>query len=106
MQAAPMARLQQRTQAAVTTGTPDIPAFPARWFTAYTCSPRGAGLVSPRRAERNVSPALDLSVGRPGPHDFARPRWPAFVSREPSRPSHPASRFVTIGRNVPLDETG
>jgi hypothetical protein len=32
MQAAPMARLQQKKQAAVTTGTPNIPAFPARWF--------------------------------------------------------------------------
>jgi hypothetical protein len=30
-----MARLQQEKQAAVTTGTPNIPAFPARWFTAY-----------------------------------------------------------------------
>jgi hypothetical protein len=29
-------RLQQKTQAAVTTGTLGIPAFPARWFTAYT----------------------------------------------------------------------
>jgi hypothetical protein len=36
MQAAPMARLQQGKQAAVTTGTPNIPAFPAQWFTAYT----------------------------------------------------------------------
>jgi hypothetical protein len=34
--AAPMARLQQGTQAAVTTGQPNNPAFPARWFTAYT----------------------------------------------------------------------
>jgi hypothetical protein len=30
-----MARLQQKKQAAVTTGTPNDPAFPARWFTAY-----------------------------------------------------------------------
>jgi hypothetical protein len=30
MQAAPMARLQQKKQAAVTTGTPNIPAFPAQ----------------------------------------------------------------------------
>jgi hypothetical protein len=36
MQAAPMARLQQKTQAAVTTGTPNSPAFPAQWFSAYS----------------------------------------------------------------------
>jgi len=35
MQAAPMARLQQKKQAAVTTGTPNDPAFPAQWFKAY-----------------------------------------------------------------------
>jgi hypothetical protein len=29
--AAPMARLQQKKQAAVTTGQPYQPAFPARW---------------------------------------------------------------------------
>jgi hypothetical protein len=27
-----MARLQQKKQAAVTTGTPQQPAFPAQWF--------------------------------------------------------------------------
>jgi len=31
-----MARLQKRKQAAVTTGTAEQPAFPARRFTAYT----------------------------------------------------------------------
>jgi hypothetical protein len=31
-----MARLQQETQAAVTTGQPNMPAFPAQWFTAYS----------------------------------------------------------------------
>jgi hypothetical protein len=30
--ASPMARLQQKTQAAVTTGSAEHPAFPARWF--------------------------------------------------------------------------
>jgi hypothetical protein len=33
-----------RTQ--VVTGTPNIPAFPAQWFTAYTRSPRCAGLLA------------------------------------------------------------
>jgi hypothetical protein len=30
-----MARLQQKKQAAVTTGTPKHPALPAQWFKAY-----------------------------------------------------------------------
>jgi hypothetical protein len=30
--ASPMARLQQKMQAAVTTGKADQPAFPAQWF--------------------------------------------------------------------------
>src|ERR1700759_4854639 len=43
--ASPMARLQQVTQAAGTTGSAEHPAFPARWVTAYTCSPWCAGLL-------------------------------------------------------------
>ena len=55
---------------------------------------------------RNVFAKLDLSVGRPGPHAFAVRFKLTFVSRKPKRPSHPASRFVTIGRNVPRVEAG
>ena len=106
MQAAPMARLQQKTQAVVTTGQPNSPAFPARWFTAYTCSPRCAGLFSHRRARKSSRKRLTSASGGRDPHDFARPCRPAFVSRGPTRPSHPAPRFVTIGRNAPLDELG
>ena len=106
MQAAPMARLQQKTQAVVTTGQPNSPAFPARWFTAYTCSPRCAGLFSHRRARKSSRKRLTSASGGRDPHDFARPCRPAFVSRGPTRPSHPAPRFVTIGRNAPLDESG
>jgi len=47
--ALPMARLQQKKQAAVTTGSADHPAFPARWVTVYTWSPRCPWLVSHRR---------------------------------------------------------
>ena len=36
-----------RTQAAVTTGSAEQPAFPARWSTAYTRSPRGTGFLAP-----------------------------------------------------------
>jgi len=39
----------------VTTGMPNEPAFPARWFEpAASCSPRGTGLNSPRRLARHT----------------------------------------------------
>jgi hypothetical protein len=53
--------------------------------------------------------SLGISVGMPGPHDFAvrdditRPRHRALIS---PRPSHPISRSVTIGHNAPLAEAG
>jgi hypothetical protein len=37
----------KRMHAAVTTGSADHPAFPARWFTAYTRSPRGPACLPP-----------------------------------------------------------
>jgi len=56
MQAAPMARLQQKKQAAVTTGKAGTTGIPcATVLTAASCSPRSAGLVSLR----------DLQVRRP-----------------------------------------
>src|SRR6185295_4666904 len=47
-----------RTQAA--TGQPGQPAFPARWFTAYTWSPRCPALLShrhPAKRPQNLIPA-------------------------------------------------
>jgi hypothetical protein len=54
----------------VTTGSPSSPAFPAQWITAYTCSPRCAGLFGHRHL-RVTTCKLDTSVGMSGPHDFA-----------------------------------
>ena len=52
------------------------------------------------------SPAkLDTSIGVPGPHGFVE-RLARFVVSAHPRPSLPASRFVTIGRNVPRVEAG
>ena len=48
---------------------------------------------------------LDTSVGVPGPRDFAVRAGFARPAK-PARPSHPAPRFVTIGRNVPRVEAG
>src|SRR6185312_4484178 len=71
VRAAPMARQQTKKLAAVTTGLAEHPAFPARWcYGLYVISP-GPGLYCPRRARASSAHALDLSVGRPGPHDFA-----------------------------------
>jgi hypothetical protein len=77
----------------VTASTPNIPAFPARWCTAYTRSPRGAGLVSPRPPRiitRELMPAS-------GHQDHATSPSASPIARQPmpKRPSHPAPRVVT-----------
>jgi hypothetical protein len=68
-------------------------------FTAYTCSPRCAGLVSHRHLSFIID-KLDTSVGVPGPHDFAV-RTVAARLAAPTRPSHPASN-VRDDRETPL----
>ena len=45
------------------TGQPEQPAFPARWFTAYTWSPRSAGLVSLRRSRERLARSLTPASG-------------------------------------------
>src|SRR5689334_22559034 len=59
--------------------------------TAYTCSPRCAGLVSHRRPGEQSPPKLDLSVGRSGPHDFA-------VRAIAARPRHPRVHRILFER--------
>jgi hypothetical protein len=58
-------------------------------------SPRGTGLVSPRRLIES-SIGLDPSVGGSGPHGLTV-RFQRTSSARQQRPSHPASRSVTIG---------
>jgi hypothetical protein len=72
-------------------------------FNGVLRAPRGPGFLAPV-ANRSFR-SLGISVGIPGPHDFAvrvditRPRKDcALIS---SRPPHPASRFVTIA-HTPL----
>jgi hypothetical protein len=87
-----------RTQA--TTGQPEQPAFPAQWVTAYTWSPRCAGLSGHRRLALVTQGLIPASGDRDrtiSPSAAHAPR-----RRAQSRPSHPAARFVTIGRNAPL----
>src|SRR5581483_8984586 len=87
-----------KMQAAGTTGAADQPAFPARCLTAYTSSPRGPALLPPSPTDHHHQ--LGLSVGRPGPYDFAV-RTALFVGachRAAIRYAHrlPAPRLVTI----------
>ena len=64
-----------------------------------SCSPWGPGFVAPIAA-RIVSARLGLSVGRPGPHDFASASAPFVRTNDRARRQcvHriPASRVVTI----------
>ena len=89
--ASPMARLQQKKQAAVTTGGAGQPAFPARWFTAYIAISPGTGLSCPRRLRDDLA-NLSLSVGRPGPRDFTV-RVSHVRPTCPPRPSHPRPTY-------------
>jgi hypothetical protein len=110
VQAAPMVRVQQKARGR-TTGMAEHPAFPARWaYGLYVISP-GTGslppsLTMPIREHRN----LDLSTGRPGPHDFTvrvdAVRRRANARCNPTRPPHPTSRIVTIARTPLCDEAG
>jgi hypothetical protein len=77
------------------------PAFPhAMVLTAYFVLSSVIGLFCHRR-RRSYLHRLNTSVEASGPHDFAvrAPRHSSFRRRE--RPSHPASRFVTIA-HTPL----
>jgi hypothetical protein len=74
----PCVQLVERTQAshhryAETSGIPCAMVY-GLWRTL----PGVPGLIAPV-ASPNVLAELDLSVGRSGPHAFARPRWLAFV---------------------------
>jgi hypothetical protein len=105
-----LACIGKKARKQVTTGPPKPPTFPARLvLTAYTCSlrctDRCTGLVSHRRLadhHRKARPQRrEARTTR-----FRRPLVASLVSRSRPRPSQPASRFVTIGRNVPLNEAG
>jgi hypothetical protein len=102
--ASPMARLQQKKQAAVTTGGAGSTGIPCAMVltVSFAISP-GTGLSCPRRL-RDVKHhrKLGLSVGRPGPRDFAvrishvrltcrpRPPHPRPTVRD-DRPKRPSS---------------
>ncbi len=91
-------RRKERTQ--VVTGTPNSPAFPARVvYGLWRALPGVPGFLVPVIL-RKVLARLDLGIGRPGPHAFAVRVRSHSSHASSTRPSQPASRFVTIGRNV------
>src|ERR1700732_4637794 len=66
-----------------------------------SCSSRGPGFLAP--VVRGLLHKLSASVGAPEAHDFAV-RDTRRSSAAPSRPSHPAPRFVTTARTPLLPE--
>jgi hypothetical protein len=81
------------------------PALPAQWVTAYTCSPRRAGLSGHRRLPRNVARNLIPASGNRD-HTISPSAVATFVSRSVRVHRIPAPRIATIGRNVPLHRGG
>src|SRR4029077_5714785 len=88
VKASPMARLQNKKQAAVTTGSAGSPGIPcAMVLTLIRDLPGEPGFLAPVIA-RLVTTRLGASVGAPGPHDFAVRIGIARRAR-PTRPSQP-----------------
>jgi hypothetical protein len=77
-------RTKKRTRAYRSSG--GIPAFPARWVTAYFALSPVTGFLATVIPEKLVSQELDASIGAPGPH--------GFTVREACvrRPPHPTAR--------------
>jgi hypothetical protein len=102
-----MARLQQRKQAAVTTGSAGSTGIPcAMVLTASFVLSPGTGLSCPRRKrDAKHHRQLDLSVGRPGPYDFAVRANHVRLTCHP-RPSHPRPTCRDDRAYVPLHRGG
>ena len=96
--ASPMARLQQKTQAAVATGLAGSTGIPCTMVLRLIRGLPGVPGFLATVASREASAKLDTSVGVSGPHDFAvrvriRIRIRIRIARlaiQP-RPSHPDS---------------
>src|ERR1700749_3911662 len=86
----------------ITTGSPNSPAFPARWFSGLFRALLGVpGLIATVTPEKQfASHELNASVGASGPHDFAV-RVRALRHARCSRPSRPAFN-VRDDRDTPL----
>ncbi|SMX60979.1 conserved protein of unknown function [Bradyrhizobium sp. ORS 285] len=101
-----MARLQQGKQAAVTTGRATKRPPPRNGFTVSFVLSLGIGVLAPiaRASRHSIDSGLDLSVERPGPHDFAVRAGQALVQRR--RHVHRSPPHVRDDASVPLLEAG
>jgi len=102
--AAPAAPVHKKKHGEGTTGVGGIIRPSLRnGFNAYVALSLGTGLSCSHRPRS--SRELGLSVGRPGPHDFASASAPFVRTNEshasPKRPSHPAPN-VRDDREAPL----
>jgi hypothetical protein len=70
------------------TGQPEHPAFPARWLYGLYVVSSVRRASWPPSPSQNVLRALDPSIGRSGPHDFAVRLRHVRLTRH-RRPSHP-----------------
>jgi len=84
---------------AVTTVTPEPSGIPrAMVLTGYFVLSPAIGLfVTVAGAMRKHRRQLDASIEASGPHDFAVRNWRSRQQHR-SRPSHPATTFVTIAK--------
>jgi hypothetical protein len=98
----PWPPVQQKSTGAGTTGTPDRPAFPARWlYGLYVLSPVTIAWLPPSAARR-VSVFATLTPASERQDHTTSPSAPAsFVNAPPKRPSHPAPN-VRDDREAPL----
>jgi hypothetical protein len=100
-----MARLQKSKQAAVTTGQPKQPAFPARRFTAYGALSPGTGPSCPRRPQRSSRRRTWPQRREARTTRFCRPRRPpssevataSIAPRLTSRDDRVASLCIEAG---------
>jgi hypothetical protein len=81
-----------------TEGTPNSPAFPARWVTAYPALSPVSGLIA--TVARKIAPA-NLTSASGGQDHTALPSAQVRSSPAPKRPSHPAPH-VRDDRDPPL----
>src|ERR1700761_1350064 len=88
----------------VTTGSPEHPAFPARWFYGLLRALPGDRAFLPPSPPGSLPRELDASVGASGPHDFAV-RITRPSSKAPPRPPHPMPH-VRDDRERPSDGHG
>src|SRR3569833_808040 len=86
--AAPMACLQKKMQAAVTTGSAETSGIPHAVVLTFIRDHPGDRLVCPRRlGARRLADLTSAPGGQD--HTISSPQRPALVSRRPSRPPHP-----------------